>query len=61
VRAEHRLPPRPRLLDHAEHLTRLGDHATAETAISEAYDIAQRLRCQPLLAPGRRPDAQRPR
>jgi len=26
-----------------------GDHAAAETAISEAYDIAQRLRCQPLL------------
>ena len=37
------------LLDHAEYLTRLGDAKAAETAISEARDIARRLRCQPLL------------
>ncbi len=37
------------LLDHAGYLTRLGDTADAEVAISEACDIAQRLRCQPLL------------
>jgi len=37
------------LLDHADYLTRLGDTETAEAAISEARDIAQRLRCQPLL------------
>ena len=37
------------LLDHAEHLIRLGDAEAAEKAISEARDIAGRLRCQPLL------------
>ena len=36
------------LLDHAQRLTRLGDHEAAAAAISEARDIAQRLRCQPL-------------
>ena len=37
------------LLDHAEHLLRLGDDEAAEAAISEARDIAARLGCQPLL------------
>ena len=37
------------LLDHAEHLTRLGDAAAAAAAIGEARDIAGSLRCQPLL------------
>jgi tetratricopeptide (TPR) repeat protein len=37
------------LLERAEYLTRLGDDEAAETAISEARDIATRLRCQPLL------------
>jgi class 3 adenylate cyclase/predicted ATPase len=37
------------LLDHAEHLTRLGDAEAAEAAIAEARDVAGRLRCQPLL------------
>jgi hypothetical protein len=37
------------LLDHAACLTRLGDTEAAETAITEARDIATRLRCQPLL------------
>ena len=37
------------LLDHAQHLLRLGDAQAAETAITQARDIAARLRCQPLL------------
>jgi predicted ATPase len=37
------------LLDHAEHLTHLGDNDRAKSAIAEARGIAQRLRCQPLL------------
>jgi hypothetical protein len=37
------------LLDHAQHLIRLGDTGAAELAIDEARDIADRLRCQPLL------------
>jgi tetratricopeptide (TPR) repeat protein len=37
------------LLDHADYLTRLGDTDAADTAISEARGIAERLRCQPLL------------
>ena len=37
------------LLDHAGHLIRLGDTEAAEAAVSEARDIAGRLRCQPLL------------
>jgi len=37
------------LLDHAEYLIRHGDAETAAAAISEAREIAQRLRCQPLL------------
>jgi hypothetical protein len=37
------------LLDHAQYLTRLGDTGAAETAITEAREIAQQLRCQPLL------------
>jgi class 3 adenylate cyclase/tetratricopeptide (TPR) repeat protein len=37
------------LLDHAQHLQRLGNADAAAAAISEARDIAQRLRCQPLL------------
>jgi hypothetical protein len=36
-------------LDHAEYLTRLDDTAAAGTAISEARDIAGRLRCRPVL------------
>ena len=37
------------LLDHAEYLVRRGDTEAAEAAIAEAHDIADRLRCQPLL------------
>jgi hypothetical protein len=37
------------LLDHAQHLQRAGDHEAAAAAIGEARDIAQRLRCNPLL------------
>jgi len=37
------------LLDHAQHLLRLGDAEAAEAAITQARDIAARLRCQPLL------------
>ena len=37
------------LLDHAGHLTRLGDTEAAAAAIGEARDIAGKLRCQPLL------------
>jgi hypothetical protein len=37
------------LLDHAEHLIRLGDAEAAEEAITEARGTAERLRCQPLL------------
>jgi predicted ATPase len=37
------------LLDHGQHLTRLGETQAAETATAEARDIATRLRCQPLL------------
>jgi class 3 adenylate cyclase/tetratricopeptide (TPR) repeat protein len=37
------------LLDHAEHLTRLGDDEAAALAIGEASDIAHSLRCQPVL------------
>ena len=37
------------LLDHARHLSHLGDHAAAALTIDEARDIAHRLRCQPLL------------
>ena len=37
------------LLDQAEYLTRLGDAEAAGTAVSEARNIAARLRCQPLL------------
>jgi hypothetical protein len=37
------------LLDHAEYLTRLEDAEAAGNAITEARDIAGRLRCQPLL------------
>jgi hypothetical protein len=37
------------LLDHAEHLIRLGEADTATLAIGEARDIARRLDCQPLL------------
>jgi class 3 adenylate cyclase len=33
------------LLDHAQHLSHLGDDEAAEAATSEARDIAQRLRC----------------
>jgi len=36
------------LLDHAQHLA-LRDPEAAETALGEARDIAERLRCQPLL------------
>jgi tetratricopeptide (TPR) repeat protein len=37
------------LLDHAEHLLRVGDDEAARAAIGEALEIAQRLRCQPLI------------
>jgi class 3 adenylate cyclase/tetratricopeptide (TPR) repeat protein len=37
------------LLDHAEFLTRRGDAEAVGKAVSEARDIAERLRCQPLL------------
>jgi class 3 adenylate cyclase len=37
------------LLEHARHLSHLGDDEAAEAATSQARDIAQRLRCQPLL------------
>jgi class 3 adenylate cyclase/tetratricopeptide (TPR) repeat protein len=37
------------LLDHAQYLTRLRDGEAAEAAASEARDIADRLRCHPLL------------
>jgi hypothetical protein len=37
------------LLDHAGHLTRLGETEAAAAAIGEARDIAGNLRCQPLL------------
>jgi hypothetical protein len=37
------------LLDHADCLAARGDDEAAAAAISEAADIAQRLRCQPLL------------
>jgi hypothetical protein len=37
------------LLDHAGHLTRLGDTEAAAAAIDEARDIAGNLRCQPLM------------
>ncbi len=37
------------LLDHARHLTRVGDAEAAAAAIDEARDIAANLRCQPLL------------
>ena len=47
------------LLDHAEYLIRLGDADAAEAAISEARDIASRLRCQPSAGPRRSPDARR--
>jgi tetratricopeptide (TPR) repeat protein len=36
------------LLDHAQHLT-VHDPGAAEAAVSEARDIAARLRCQPLM------------
>ena len=38
------------LLDHAQHLLRLGDTSAAAIAVAEARDIADRLGCQPLLA-----------
>ena len=37
------------LLDQAQHLSRRGDADAAAAAAGEARDIAQRLRCQPLL------------
>ena len=37
------------LLDHAQHLLRMGDDAAVQAAIGEAIGIAQRLGCQPLL------------
>ncbi len=37
------------LLDHAAHLSHLGDDQAAAAAIGEAVGIAARLRCQPLL------------
>jgi class 3 adenylate cyclase/predicted ATPase len=37
------------LLDHTEHLLRSGDDEAAAVAAGEARDIAERLRCQPLI------------
>jgi hypothetical protein len=37
------------LLDHAQHLSHLGDDQAAAAAIGEAAIIAQQLRCQTLL------------
>ena len=37
------------LLDHAQFLLSQGDAEAAALAIEEARDIAERLRCQPLL------------
>jgi hypothetical protein len=37
------------LLDHAQHLSHLGDDKAAEAAMGEARGIAHRLGCQPLL------------
>jgi hypothetical protein len=37
------------LLDHADCLTARGDTEAAAAAISQAREIASRLRCQPLL------------
>ena len=37
------------LLDHAAHLLRTGDDQAAAVAVGEARNIAERLRCQPLL------------
>jgi hypothetical protein len=37
------------LLDHAQHLLRTGDAEAAVAAITQARQIAERLRCQPLL------------
>ena len=37
------------LLDHARHLMRLGDTESAALAVSEASELARKLRCQPLL------------
>jgi hypothetical protein len=37
------------LLDHAQHLQRLGNNDAAALAIDEACTIARQLRCQPLL------------
>jgi class 3 adenylate cyclase len=37
------------LLDHAAHLLRTGDDEAAVAAADEARDIAERLRCQPLI------------
>jgi tetratricopeptide (TPR) repeat protein len=57
------------LLDHAEFLARLDDAETAALAITEAREIGERLRCQPLLDradaiehanPGYRPDSMTP-
>jgi hypothetical protein len=37
------------LLDHAQHLLRVGDAEAAAEAIKEARGITERLRCQTLL------------
>jgi class 3 adenylate cyclase/predicted ATPase len=37
------------LLDYAQHLIGLGDHAAAGLSVDEARGIAEHLRCQPLL------------
>ncbi len=37
------------LLDYAEHLVGRGEPETADLSVSEAHDIAERLRCRPLL------------
>jgi hypothetical protein len=37
------------LLDYAEHIMHLGNADAAQTAVSEARDIAHSLRCQPLI------------
>ena len=49
------------LLDHAQHLSHLGDDQAAAAAIGEAVGIAQRLGCQPLLDRAETIQSARPR
>jgi tetratricopeptide (TPR) repeat protein len=49
------------LLDHAQHLSHIGDDEAAAAAASEAAGIAQRLGCQPLLDRAKAIQPARPR